>query len=68
MLDKYGILAEATATARTSAERYTFPGGAGHILLNLGEGIVGQGGTEKLRALAGIDAAGIAAAAKELMA
>lgn len=37
-------------------------------LLNLGEGIVGQGGTEKLRALAGIDAAGIAAAAKELMA
>ena len=37
-------------------------------LLNLGEGIVGQGGTDKLRALAGIDAAGIAAAAKELMA
>ena len=25
-LDKYGVLAEATATARTSAERYTFPG------------------------------------------
>ena len=67
-LDKYGILAEATATARTSAERYTFPAGKGHILLNLGEGIVGQGGTEKLRALAGIDAAGLAAAAKELMA
>ena len=37
-------------------------------LLNLGEGIVGQGGTDKLRSLAGIDAAGIAAAAKELMA
>lgn len=37
-------------------------------LLNLGEGIVGQGGTDKLRALAGIGAAGIAAAAKELMA
>ncbi len=37
-------------------------------LLNLGEGIVGQGGTEKLRALCGIDAAGIAAAAKELRA
>ena len=37
-------------------------------LLNLGESIVGQGGTDKLRSLAGIDAAGIAAAAKELMA
>ena len=37
-------------------------------LLNLGEGIVGQGGADKLRSLAGVDAAGIAAAAKELMA
>ena len=37
-------------------------------LLNLGESIVGQGETDKLRSLAGIDAAGIAAAAKELMA
>ena len=34
-LDKYDILAEATATARSSAERYTFPAGQGHILLNL---------------------------------
>ena len=38
-LSKYGILAEATATPRTSAERYTFPEGQGHILLNLGEGL-----------------------------
>ncbi len=37
-------------------------------LLNLGEGIVGQGGTEKLRQLCGIDAAAIAKAAKELRA
>ena len=37
-------------------------------LLNLGEGIVGQGGTEKLRQLCGIDAAAIAKAAKELKA
>ena len=37
-------------------------------LLNLGRGIVGQGGTEKLRQLCGIDAAAIAQAAKELKA
>jgi len=43
-LDKYGILAEATATARTSAERYTFPAGKGHILLNLGEGLTNESG------------------------
>ena len=43
-LDKYGILAEAAATARTSAERYTFPAGKGHILLNLGEGLTNESG------------------------
>ena len=43
-LDKYGVLAEATATARTSVERYTFPGGEGHILLNLGEGLTNESG------------------------
>lgn len=43
-LTKYGILAEATATVRTSAERYTFPGGEGHILLNLGEGLTNESG------------------------
>ena len=43
-LDKYGVLAEVTATARTSVERYTFPGGEGHILLNLGEGLTNESG------------------------
>ncbi len=43
-LTKYGILAEATATPRTSAERYTFPAGRGHILLNLGEGLTNESG------------------------
>ncbi len=43
-LTKYAIRAEATATARTSAERYTFPAGKGHILLNLGEGLTNESG------------------------
>ncbi len=43
-LDKYGIRMEATATERTSAERYTFPQGKGHILLNLGEGLTNESG------------------------
>ncbi len=43
-LSKYGIRAEATATPRTSAERYTFPAGQGHILLNLGEGLTNESG------------------------
>ncbi len=43
-LSKYGVFAEATATARTSAERYTFPEGQGHILLNLGEGLTNESG------------------------
>ncbi len=41
---KYGIRAEATATPRTSVERYTFPAGQGHILLNLGEGLTNESG------------------------
>ena len=43
-LSKYGIRAEATATPRTSVERYTFPGGEGHLLLNLGEGLTNESG------------------------
>ena len=43
-LEKYGIRAEATATPRTSVERYTFPGGKGHVLLNLGEGLTNESG------------------------
>lgn len=38
-LDRYGVRAEMTATARTAWERYTFPAGqrANDILLNLGD-------------------------------
>lgn len=43
-LSKYGIRAEATATPRSSVERYTFPGGKGNILLNLGEGLTNESG------------------------
>ena len=39
-----GIRAEATATTRTALERYTFPGGEGNILLNLGEGLTNESG------------------------
>ena len=40
----YGIKVEASATARTSAERYTFPAGRGNILVNLGEGLTNETG------------------------
>ncbi len=43
-LEKYGITTEVTATKRSSAERYTFPGGKGNILLNLGEGLTNESG------------------------
>ena len=43
-LKKYGIRAEVTATPRTSRERYTFPAGENHILLNLGEGLTNESG------------------------
>ena len=33
-----------TSTQRTSAERYTFPGGPSNILLNLGEGLTNESG------------------------
>ena len=44
-----GILAEASATTRTSIERYTFPGGEGNILLNLGEGLTNETGASVRR-------------------
>lgn len=44
VLDKYGIKAELTATARTGLSRFTFPKGKGHILLNLGEGLTNESG------------------------
>lgn len=43
-LDKYGILAEATSTLRTSIERFTFPEGQGNILVNLGIGLTNETG------------------------
>lgn len=44
-LDKYGIKAEATATPRSSVERYTFTSeGTGNIILNLGEGLTNESG------------------------
>lgn len=44
-LDKYNIKAEATATLRSSVERYTFEsGGTGNIILNLGEGLTNESG------------------------
>ena len=43
-LSSHGIKAEATATKRSSIERYTFPGGEGHIILNLGEGLTNESG------------------------
>ena len=39
-----GIRAEASATLRTSVERFTFPAGQGNILLNLGEGLTNETG------------------------
>lgn len=43
-LAAYGIKAEATATPRSSIERYTFPAGQANILLNLGEGLTNESG------------------------
>lgn len=39
-----GIRAELTATCRTTLEQYTFPGGRGSILVNLGEGLTNESG------------------------
>jgi len=43
-LSEHGIKAEATASARTSVERYTFPAGQGNILVNLGIGLTNETG------------------------
>ncbi|MBR5568115.1 MAG: GH92 family glycosyl hydrolase [Bacteroidales bacterium] len=40
----YGIKAEASATTRTSIERYTFPEGQGNILVNFGDGLTNESG------------------------
>ena len=39
-----GIKAEVSSTCRTAIERYTFPGGQGNILVNLGEGLTNESG------------------------
>lgn len=43
-LKKYGIHCEVSATLRSSAERFTFPKGESHILLNLGNGLTNEVG------------------------
>lgn len=43
-LTRYDIKCETTTTLRSSCERYTFPKGEGHILLNLGEGLTNESG------------------------
>ena len=48
-LSQHGILAEATATQRTSVERYTFPAGQGNILINLGIGLTNETGASVRR-------------------
>ena len=44
LLDSYGIRAEASATTRSSIERYTFPKGEANIIVNLGEGLTNESG------------------------
>ena len=44
VLSRYGVRAEATATLRSSAERFSFPSGRGNILLNLGVGLTNETG------------------------
>lgn len=48
-LTKYGITTEVTATARSSAERFTFPSGRGNILLNLGQALSNESGASVRR-------------------
>ncbi|TXB66514.1 GH92 family glycosyl hydrolase [Phaeodactylibacter luteus] len=43
-LDKHNIKVEASSTLRTGLSRYTFPGGEGHILLNLGLALSNESG------------------------
>ena len=43
-LKKYGIRCEVTSALRSSAERFTFPKGESHILLNLGNGLTNEVG------------------------
>ncbi len=48
-LEKYGIKAEVTSTRRSSIERFSFPAGAGNILINLGQGLTNESGASLRR-------------------
>ncbi|MCK3686291.1 GH92 family glycosyl hydrolase [Maribellus sp. YY47] len=43
-LNKYNILAEASATERTGISRFTFPSGKSNILIDLGNGLTNESG------------------------
>ena len=43
-LKKYGVHCEVTSTLRSSCERFTFPKGEGHVLLNIGDGLTNETG------------------------
>ncbi|MBQ6309160.1 MAG: GH92 family glycosyl hydrolase [Prevotella sp.] len=43
-LNKYNIRCEVSSTPRSSIERYTFPKGEGHVLVNLGNGLTNETG------------------------
>lgn len=43
-LNKYNICCEVSSTLRSSIERYTFPKGEGHVLVNLGNGLTNETG------------------------
>ncbi len=43
-LNKYGVRCEVTSTMRSSCERFTFPAGEAHILLNIGDGLTNETG------------------------
>lgn len=44
LLKKHGVIAEMTATTRSSISHYKFPQGESHILLNLGLGLTNETG------------------------
>ena len=43
-LEKYGVRAEMTVTARTSLSRFTYPAGNSHVLFNIGVGLTNETG------------------------
>lgn len=43
-VSNYNVLAEMTATQRSTVSRYTFPAGESHILFNIGQGLTTESG------------------------